>query len=329
MNLLKIHWRILAYVFLIPWSLLVSIMLTIINLVSAISFDRVIGPINAGIFCAAHTFHCSGVSESSLLLSSSISDSFSASQSCSLSFGLSKSPIQLSQFWVAEMLSGEQASSLLAGWQSIRLIGRTSNTWVLPPWRSFAHRAGGTGDFSDNENAAAPSCWQCDQDALTISSVSEMYPLDVICVLWARHSFCVARRFWLPCHISKKSWTLATRCYFFCSASLFISMSLSVLVGSNPGSSPASNQLFAQTNCLTTTFSQRVSRVVFDCLQPITSRPRDKVASTPTPWGMIENISRATLARLEYYECVSSCCRHQSVISSNQDVLQISLGSEW
>jgi len=60
-----------------------------------------------GIFSAALPFHTSGGSESSLLFCSSISDSLSASQSFLLSFGLSKYPLQLRQFSVSEMLSGE------------------------------------------------------------------------------------------------------------------------------------------------------------------------------------------------------------------------------
>ena len=48
--------------------------------------------------------------------------------------------------------------------------------------RSFADKAGGKGDLSDSLNAAAPSCWESDQDALMISSVSEMYPTAVICL---------------------------------------------------------------------------------------------------------------------------------------------------
>jgi len=45
--------------------------------------------------------------------------------------------------------------------------------------------------------------------------------------------------------------------------------------------------------------------------------------------GMIEIMSRATLERSTYFECVSSCCHHQSVMSSIQNVLLISVGSEW
>src|SRR5882757_5397582 len=44
---------------------------------------------------------------------------------------------------------------------------------------------------------------------------------------------------------------------------------------------------------------------------------------------MIENRSWATLERLVNFECLSSCWRHQSVISGIQYVLLISIGSEW
>ena len=169
MNLVIIHWRILSYFFLIPLVLLISIILTVINAFSTFFFVCCIGRINPGTFGAALTFHCSGVSESTLPFSSSISDSLSASQSSSLAFGLSRSPFQLRRFSVSEMLSGELSSSLSAGWRSIRLFRRTSNIWVHHPGRSFADKAGGTGDFSDNLNTATPSCWKSHQDALTIS----------------------------------------------------------------------------------------------------------------------------------------------------------------
>jgi len=47
--------------------------------------------------------------------------------------------------------------------------------------------------------------------------------------------------------------------------------------------------------------------MVFDCHQPIMSRPMEALASTPTPCGKIENMLHATLERLAYVECVSSC----------------------
>jgi hypothetical protein len=47
---------------------------------------------------------------------------------------------------------------------------------------SFPDKAGGKGDLSDNLNAAAPLCQNSDLEALTISSMSEMYPTAVICL---------------------------------------------------------------------------------------------------------------------------------------------------
>jgi len=258
----------------------------------------------------ALTSRCSWDSGSWMLLSWSISDSTSATQSSSPSFRLSKSPFQLSQSSVSEMLSGALSSSLWTGWRLILWIRRTFKIWVRPPGRSFADKGGGNGDLSDNLNAATPSCWKSDQDALTISSVSEMYLTAVICLFWARDPFCVARRFWLPCHISKKSWTLAILCSFLSSTSFFISESLSVFALSNSGSVPAKIPWLARANCLTTTFLWRVSPVVFDCLQTITSRPKEKLASTLTTCGMIKNMSHATLERSAYFECVCSCWRH-------------------
>jgi hypothetical protein len=80
------------------------------------------------------------------------------------------------------MLSGELSSLLSARKISIHLIQRTFNTSVRLPGRSFADKAGGTGEFPNNLNGTAPSCSKFDQDTMTISSVSEMYPMAVICV---------------------------------------------------------------------------------------------------------------------------------------------------
>jgi hypothetical protein len=70
-------------------------------------------------------------------------------------------------------------------------------------------------------------------------------------------------------------WTLAILCNVLSSASFFISESLSVFILSNFGSVRAKISLLSRANYLTTTFSRRVLPVVFDCLQPITSRPRE------------------------------------------------------
>jgi len=226
------------------------------------------------------------------------------------------------------MLSGVLSSSLSTGRQLIILIRRTFNIWVHPPGRSFTDKGGGKGDLSDNSNAAAPSCSMSDHDALTISSVSKMYPIAVICLFWVRDSFWVACRFWLPSHIFKMLWTMAILCGFLSFASVFISKWFSVSVVFNYGWALAKILVLAWANCLTTTFSRMASPVVFDCLQPITSRPRERLASTPTLCGTIESISCATLEGLAYFECMSSCWRHQLVISGNQNVLLISIWSE-
>jgi len=150
MNLVIIQWRIPSCFVLIRLLLLVSSILTVITSFSAFFFDRRIGRFYPGTFGAALTFCCWRVSESSLPLSSTIYDSLSASLLSLLWFGLSKSPFQLSQFSVSGMPSGELCSSLSAEWLLICLIWRIFNTWVCPPGRSFADKAGGTGDLSNN-----------------------------------------------------------------------------------------------------------------------------------------------------------------------------------
>ena len=151
------HWCILSYIFFTPIFLLVSIALTVTNTFSACLIDFRVGRINPETFGAALTSDCSGHSESSMLLSYCTSDSTSATQSSSLSFGLSKSPFQLSQSLVSGMLSGALSSSLLTGWQLILRIRWRFNIWVRSPGRSFADKACGKGDLSVNLNAAAPS----------------------------------------------------------------------------------------------------------------------------------------------------------------------------
>jgi len=323
------HWGILSYVFFTPRSLLVSIALTVINTFSACQLDFHVGWINQGTLGAALKSRCTGHSESSVLLSCSLPGSMPAAQLSSLSFALSMAQFELSQSSVSEMLRGALSSSLSTGWRLILLIWRTFHICVCPPGRSFADTGGGNGDLSDNLNAAAPSCWKSDEDALTLTPMSERYPRAVICLFWARDCFWVARRFCLPCHISEKSRTLAILCNFHSAASFFISKTFSVFIVSNSGSVQSKIPWLAWANCLTMTFLRKVSTMVFDCLQPITSRPREKLASTPTPCGMIKNMSRTRTERLGYFECVSSCWCHQSVMSGNQYELLISIGSEW
>jgi len=193
---------------------------------------------NPGTFRMALASCCSGHSGFLISLSGSISDSSSTAQSSSLSFGLSKSPFQLSQSSVSEMLSGAPSSSLVTGWRLIILIQRTFNIRVHPPGRSFA---------------GTTSCWKSVQDAFTISPMSEMCPTAVICLFSMGDSFCVAHRFWLPCHISKMSWTMAILCNVLSSSSFIISESCSLFVISDTGLLPAKSPLLAWANCLTKT----------------------------------------------------------------------------
>ena len=137
----KNHWPMLCYFFLFPLFLHVSIALTVTITCSACLLDFHVGRINPGIFGAALTSRCAVVSESSTTLRCSRSDSSSASQTSSLTFELSRSPFQSSQFSVSEMLLGGQTSLLSAGWRWIFLIWGIFNICVRPPRRSFADKA--------------------------------------------------------------------------------------------------------------------------------------------------------------------------------------------
>ena len=321
--------HILSYFFLPPLFLRISTALTVTNTFSACLFHFHVGRTNPGTSAVALTSCCCGNSGCSMELLCSISDSSSAAQTSSLALGLSKSPFQFTWSSMSEMLYSAQSLSLLTGWLVILRIRRAFNVWVCPPGRSFADKAGCKGDLSDNLNAAAQSCWWSDQDALRIFSVSEMYPTAVICSFVARDSLLVACRFRQLCHISNQLWTLAILCKFLSSASFCISESFSVFLDINSGSVPATILILGRATSLTTTFSRRVSPVVFDCLQLLTSCPREQLVSTPTTCGMIEKMSRTQLEKYAYFVCVSSCCRHQSVMSGIQNVLLISIGSKW
>ena len=136
-----------------PWWIAV----TVNNPCSACFIGLHVGQISQETFGWALTSRWFVQTRASMLLSSSISDSFSASQSSLLAFGLSKSPFKLSQFLVLEMHSGEISSALWTGWWLILLIWRTFNAWVCPPGRSSADKGGGKDDLSDNLKAATPS----------------------------------------------------------------------------------------------------------------------------------------------------------------------------
>jgi len=166
------HWRILSYFFFPPLSLRVSTCLFVFR----------VGRTNPGTVGAGLTSCCSRHSGFSIQLLCSILDSSSAAQSSLLSCGLSKSPFRFSQSSVSEMLSSALSLSLSTGRRLILQIRRTFTIWVHPPGRSFPDKSGGKGDLFDNLNAAAPSGWRSDQDALTISSISEMNPTAVICL---------------------------------------------------------------------------------------------------------------------------------------------------
>jgi len=147
-------------------------------------------------------------------------------------------------------------------------------------------------------------------------------------LIWVQDYCCVDCWFWLACHMSKTSWTLANLCNLLSSSSHIIATSFRGFVRSTARSSPAEIRWLALGNCLTTSFLQKVLPVVFDCLQLIMPRPMEKLASTPTLCSMIENISCTTLERSVYCECVSTCCGHKSGISSIQNVLLLYIGSE-
>jgi len=260
------YWCILSYFFFTRIFLLVSIALTVSDTLTGCLCDFRVGWINLRISGTALKSRCSGYSGSSMPLACAISESTSAMQSSSLSFRLSKSPFQLCQSSVSQTVPGVLSYSHLTGSRLILQIWLTFNLWVRPPGRSFADKDGGKGDLSDNLNAATPSCWKSDQDALTISSVSEIYPTAVICLLGAQDSFWVACRFWLPCHGPQKLWTLAILCNLHSSASFSISELFCGFIVSISGLAPATIPLLAQGYCLATTFSWKGSPVVCDCL---------------------------------------------------------------
>jgi len=153
------HWSILLYIVWIPLLLLVSIGLTVTKTILASLFDFRGGRIDSGTFGAALTSGCSGHYSSFMTEYCSIADWLSATQSSSLSFGCSNSPLQSSYFFVSEMIPHVLPSSLLTGWQLILQIQQTFNIWVRPPGKFVADKAGGKEDLSDYWNSAAPSCW--------------------------------------------------------------------------------------------------------------------------------------------------------------------------
>ena len=141
------HGCFLPTLLLISLFLLVSTAFIVANIIAECLFDIFVGWINPGTFCAAFTYHCSGLPGSSITLFCPLSDSMSAVQFSLLSIGLSQLPFQWNQSLVSQMVSGTQSSSLSTGWRWILLIWLTVNIWVLPSRRSFTDQGGGKGNF--------------------------------------------------------------------------------------------------------------------------------------------------------------------------------------
>ena len=134
----------------LPLFLVVSIALTIINTFSDLCVDFIVRLRTSGTLGVGLISRYSGLFGSSMPLYCSTSDSLFASQSYSLLFGLSKSPFQLSQFLVLEMVSGALSSPLSAGSWSNIFIQWTLNTCVCSPGRFIADQACGKGEISGN-----------------------------------------------------------------------------------------------------------------------------------------------------------------------------------
>jgi len=215
------YWPILTYSCTCLWTFHVFILVATINSSSVWLIDYCIARINLATCGVAHTSRFSGLTNASMALSSFISKSTFPSQPSSLVFRLSKSSFQFSEFLVLEMHSGALYSSLSAGWKSVLISQQIFDHWARPLERSSVDITGVNVDHSDNSNTAPPSGEIFDQHASMISSVSKMYHTGVLCMFWAWNSFCVAHRFWLPCYISKMSWTLVILCKF-CSAAWFL-----------------------------------------------------------------------------------------------------------
>jgi len=226
------------------------------------------------------------------------------------------------------MLSGGLASLHATEWLLLVRIQRTYNMWVRSPWRSFAHKAGGKGDICDHQNAATPLCWKSDQDASMIADVSEIYRTAVISVFSVQDSISVPWRFCPSCDISQKLCTFAILHNLLYFVSIFRSESFSVFIIYDAWLSSEIFALLAPGNWLTTSFLCRLSPAVFDCSLPIPSCHSEKLASSPTPCGLIDNMLHGTLERSEYSQCISSHWRHQSVMSGIRYVLLITIGLE-
>ena len=193
----------MSYSALFHLFLIVSITLTVINLFSAFFLDLYVGRMKPETVGATLTSSCTWHSGSSTALSRFISDPKSASRSLSLLLPLLQSPIQWGQISAFKMLSCILSTSASADWWSIPHIWQTFHTGDHHPWRFHPGNNGCEGNLLNNLNTAEPSYIQHVQDGLMISSVSERYPMAVICLFCTWDFFCIALRLWLPRHISK------------------------------------------------------------------------------------------------------------------------------
>jgi len=325
----KILWLILSYISWIPLFLLVSIVPSFIKTYSAWFVDLRVGQINPGIFVAALTSCNSGVYESLVQLSSSNPDSLSASQSSSLSFGLCKSPFQPRQFsmsansfrwtilitfgWIT-VYSFDFANTQYFSWASWEVLCRRSwwQRWSFPQYKCSC-------TIMLN---VSPACFD------NLFSIWNVSYSGHLLVLSARFLLCSTYILAAMQHLRKVEY-LGHSMQFLLLCLCLHFKKLSVFVVCNDGSTPASNPLLARGNCLSTTFSHTVLSVVVDCLLPITSHTWEQLVSTATPCGIFENMLRATLKRVGYCECISLCWPHRCMISGIQNLLLISIRSEW
>jgi hypothetical protein len=193
-----------------------------------------------------------------MALFGSILNSLSTSQSSLLSLGVFKSQFLLSQLLVGTRLIGALTTSLTTGWQWILFIWWSFIACVHSPARFSADKVGGKGDLSHNLHSATQSCWKFDQNALTISSVSEIYARAVISLFQGWDFVIVAHTHWMPSHITKMPWSLDMLSSSLSSAPVISSKWFWGSIESNTTSSPANIPLLAPANCLDVTVSQRV-----------------------------------------------------------------------
>jgi hypothetical protein len=100
--------------------------------------------------------------------------------------------------------------------------------------------------------------------------------------------------------------TLDFLCDLLYTACFIISESFSEFIVSSSELAPANIPFSARANSLTVIPPRKVLIVAFDYLLLTPSQPWEKLASTPTPCGVLEDMWRATLERSADFEYVSS-----------------------